>query len=212
MLEPTQNGGLTAPPPRGLSASRRPPRMAARPRRKTARGQAIGKAIARAQAAQGPPQGGQHPLIPGVEPPALPMPPPPRRQHPAPGRPGGLVGARALRPPQGGAVDSAVQADLGRQLSRRVAAGAIDQGQAEKVAQDRALLESAYGPDWRVKLFGGKGKVQHARQSLADNPQDPQAKALYDQLMRQRASALERAKRKRTPARAGQSINPNIVY
>jgi hypothetical protein len=100
------------------------------------------------------------------------------------------------------AVGSAIQAELGGQLSRRVDAGAIDQGQAEKVAHDRALLEAAYGPNWRVKVFGDKGYVQRTRQGLAENPNDPQIKALYEQLMRQRSAALERAKRKR-PGLAG---------
>jgi hypothetical protein len=95
-----------------------------------------------------------------------------------------------------------VQTDLGRQLSRRVEGGAIDQGQAEKVASDRAVLERAYGPNWRVKVFGDKGYVQRTRQSLTEDPEDPQVKALYEQLMRQRSSALERAKSKTGRRRA----------
>lgn len=186
MLEPIQNGGLTAPArgAAGLAAARRPRAARPRPRRQTARGQKIMRAIEQRQTAVPPPAAGIAP------------------QRAAGGPPQRRVQAQA-------SVAGGEQADLGQQLSRRVAAGSIDQGQAEKVAQDRAILEAAYGPDWRVKVFGDKGYVQRTRQALAQNPDDPQTKALYDRLLKQRSSALTRAKAKR----GGKPIiDPAIVY
>lgn len=191
MLEATQNGGLTAPPPaRGLNAQRRPP--AIRPRRRaTARGRRISQVLDRAR------QAGRI-AKPGERAQPLPLPIGPG-QGAIPGQAGAsrraTRGAGAAKAP---AVGSAVQANLGRQLSRRVASGAVTQPQADQVASDRALLESVYGPNWRVKVFGDKGYVQRTRAQLAQEPNDPQVRALYEQLMRQRSSALERAKKKRT--------------
>lgn len=47
--------------------------------------------------------------------------------------------------------------DLGRQLSRRVASGAISREQAEKTASQRATLKKALGSDWRTQVFGKGG-------------------------------------------------------
>lgn len=98
--------------------------------------------------------------------------------------------------PKGPAIGRAEQPGLGAQLTRRVQSGAIDQAQAQQTVQDRALLEQAFGPDWRNKVFGGTGVVQKARIGLKANPTDPRQKALVEQLKKKRSGALERARAK----------------
>jgi len=141
MLEPT--GGLTAPaaPERGLSSAR-PARSL--PRRQTNRGRKIERAVATQQRARS-----ARPTNGSVDPGYNRTP-----QRPQPAAP---------------AIGQAVQPDLGAQLSRRVSSGAIPQAQAEQVAKDRALLEQVYGKNWRVKVFGGTGRVRRLRQDIASD-------------------------------------------
>jgi hypothetical protein len=87
-------------------------------------------------------------------------------------------------------------ADLGRQLQGRVASGAIDLEQAQHTAQERATLEKAYGANWRHHVYGDRGYIKRTRAALAENPNDPQVKALYEALLTQRSEALERARKK----------------
>lgn len=56
-------------------------------------------------------------------------------------------------------ISSNAQANLGKQLSSRVASGAITQRQAQQTAAQRQTLAKVYGPDWRTKVFG-KGGAQ----------------------------------------------------
>jgi hypothetical protein len=49
------------------------------------------------------------------------------------------------------------QAGLGAQLTQKVRSGALDQGQARRVASQRALLAKAFGPEWRTKVYGQGG-------------------------------------------------------
>jgi hypothetical protein len=94
----------------------------------------------------------------------------------------------------GPAIGGAVNADIGAQLSRRVASGAIDQGQADQVAADRQLLEEHYGPDWRDTVFGGAGRVQRLRQDIAEHGTDELgAKARLGQLLARRQRFLAKA-------------------
>lgn len=88
------------------------------------------------------------------------------------------------------------QAGFGQQLSSRVSSGTIDQGRAKQTASERALLEQAYGANWRHHVYGDRGYMKRTREALAQNPDDPQVKALYAQLMRSRAEALAKAKEK----------------
>lgn len=94
----------------------------------------------------------------------------------------GPTGMRA----QGGSpgVGSNMQPKLGAQLSNRVQSGAINQGQAGKVAQQRRMLQKAFGPDWRKQVFGAGG---------AKGVSGPFAQA---QIRTKRAQGLARAKRK----------------
>lgn len=189
MLQPLENGGLTAPRrATGLAGAQRVSpvsRVARRPRR-SARSGKIAKAVERAQRASA----GER-IDPGFTPAT------PRTLAPNTGGAPAQVSRAEVAPP-----------DLGQQLSRRVAAGAINPDQAEKTAHDRELLERTYGPDWRVKVFGDRGYVQRTRQALAENPDDPQTRALYEQLMKQRNAALERVpmgrpRKRRRPSPAG---------
>lgn len=91
-------------------------------------------------------------------------------------------------------VSSAVQPGLGRQLSRRVKSGEIDQSTAQRTAVERVLLERAYGPDWRTKVYGDRGYAQRTRLAAANNPDDPQVQALYANLMKRRKEMLDKAR------------------
>lgn len=81
-------------------------------------------------------------------------------------------------------VGGAMQPKLGAQLSNRVQNGAINQGQASKVAKQRQLLQKAFGSDWRTKVFGQGG---------AKGVSGPFAQS---QVRNKRNAALSRAKRK----------------
>ena len=86
------------------------------------------------------------------------------------------------------------QPGLGRQLSRRVNAGEIDQGTANQTNADRRLLENAFGKDWRIHVYGSRGLTRRTREALAKNPSDPTYQALYARLMEDRKRALEKAR------------------
>lgn len=107
----------------------------------------------------------------------------------------GVGGRQAVGQGRAG-LGQAEQPGLGSQLTRRVQAGAITTDQAQQVSGERDLLEQAYGPNWRVKVYGDKGYAQRTRQGLKDNPDDPRVKALYEALMKARKDALEHAKKK----------------
>lgn len=92
--------------------------------------------------------------------------------------------ASTLRQPGSPGVGGAVQPGLGAQLSNRVQSGAINQGQAQKVAQQRQMLKKAFGSDWRTKVFG-KGGARGASGPFAQG-----------QVNAKRRQGLERAKRK----------------
>lgn len=90
----------------------------------------------------------------------------------------------SVQAPGGPRVGGVMQAKLGAQLSNRVQSGAISQGQAGKVAQQRKMLQKAFGSDWRNKVFGQGG---------AKGVSGPFAQ---DQIRNKRTAGLERAKRK----------------
>jgi hypothetical protein len=85
-------------------------------------------------------------------------------------------------PRQGSTLSAPVK--LGAQLQGRVQSGAIDQTQAQTVARQRAMLQKAFGADWRKQVFGAGG---------AKGIQGPFAQR---QVAAKRAQGLERAKRK----------------
>lgn len=89
-----------------------------------------------------------------------------------------------------------IQQGLGRQLSRRVATGAITEKQARRTAGERQSLKAAYGDDWRNKVFGGQGKIAQARQMLAKNPGNAKLIALNKRLQGQRQDAVQAARQK----------------
>jgi hypothetical protein len=162
------NGGITAPAPeRGLGSARRPRSVN---RRQTPKGKKIARSVAEQQQARQARDNGGTPASP-VDPgysntPAAP--------HPA--------------------IGPAVNTDLGAQLSGRVSSGAIDQQQAQQVAHDRAILEAHYGPGWRVKVFGGAGRVQRLRKDIAEHgPDELGAKARLGQLLAKRSRMLKEA-------------------
>lgn len=101
-----------------------------------------------------------------------------------PSTPGNAARASAIRQPGAPGVGGAVQPKLGAQLSNRVQSGAINQGQAGKVAQQRQMLQKAFGPDWRKQVFGAGG---------AKGVSGPFAQA---QIRTKRNQGLARAKRK----------------
>lgn len=161
------NGGLTAPAPeRGLGSARRPRSVN---RRQTPKGKKIERSVAENQAARAARNGGTTAPAPSVDPGYSHT---PQRPH---------------------AIGAAVQPDLGAQLSRRVASGAIDQQQAEQVAHDRALLEQAYGPNWRDRVFGGAGVVQGLRQDVASHTNEFGAKAKLGEILAKRKRLLGKA-------------------
>lgn len=166
---PELNGGLTAPAPeRGLGSARRPRSVN---RRQTPRGKKIAKSVSENQRARLGRDGGTS--APAVDPGYNHA---PQAPHPA------------------AAIGAAIQPDLGAQLSRRVSSGAIDQGQAEQVAKDRALLERVYGPKWRDKVFGGKGVVRDLRQDVASHTNEFGAKARLGEVLAKRKRLLGKAR------------------
>lgn len=101
-----------------------------------------------------------------------------------PSKPGNAARASGIRQPGSPGVGAGIQPKLGAQLSNRVQSGAIGQAQAGKVAQQRAMLQKAFGSDWRTKVFGQGG---------AKGISGPFAKGRVNA---KRSAALERAKRK----------------
>lgn len=80
------------------------------------------------------------------------------------GRPGAQgekigQGVPSMRPLKGAGpgVAGNMQPGLGKQLSNRVRSGAINQGQAQTVARQRAMLQKAFGSDWRKQVYGAGG-------------------------------------------------------
>jgi hypothetical protein len=65
----------------------------------------------------------------------------------------------------GPSIAPAAQPGLGRQLSRRVASGEIDQAQAQRTAKERRELEGAYGSDWREVRGCDESRESRASQS-----------------------------------------------
>lgn len=144
MLEP--NGGLTAPAPNvGLASARRPRSVN---RRQTPRGKKIERAVAEQSRARSARDGATP--APSVDPGFSRI--AERTQGVVP--PAAQVSRASSAPARGPAVGEGVNADIGAQLSRRVSSGAIDISQAKQVASDRMVLERAYGPKWREKVFG----------------------------------------------------------
>lgn len=76
-------------------------------------------------------------------------------------------------------ISNSFNADLGRQLSRRVSKGLITEAQAQRTARQRATLAAIYGPNWRDQIYGVGG----AR--AIDDPEVVKAK---------RTAALKKAK------------------
>lgn len=101
-----------------------------------------------------------------------------------PSKPGNAARASAIRQPGSPGIGAGIQPKLGAQLSGRVSSGAISQGQAGKVAQQRQMLQKAFGSDWRKQVFGAGG---------AKGVSGPFAQA---QIRTKRAQGLARAKRK----------------
>lgn len=81
-------------------------------------------------------------------------------------------------------IDTGVIASLGKQLTNKVQSGDLSRGQATKVKNQRTLLAKAFGPDWRVKVYGKGG---------AKGISGPFARG---QVAAKRSAALERAKTK----------------
>lgn len=54
-------------------------------------------------------------------------------------------------------IDNGVIASLGKQLTNKVESGQLKRGQATKVADQRKLLQNAFGDNWRVKVYGKGG-------------------------------------------------------
>lgn len=86
------------------------------------------------------------------------------------------------RPQQNMGLNAPVK--LGAQLRGRVQSGAIDQAQGQRTARQRQLLQKAFGPDWRTKVYG-QGGAKGVTGSFAPG-----------QIRAKRSAALERARRK----------------
>jgi hypothetical protein len=54
-------------------------------------------------------------------------------------------------------IDNGVIASLGKQLTNKVDNGVLTRKQATKVKNQRTLLAKAFGPNWRVKVYGKGG-------------------------------------------------------
>ena len=69
----------------------------------------------------------------------------------------GIRSGPALERKESNRIAKAIQPALGKQLSGRVASGAITQSQGRRTAKQRDLLNAAFGEDWRTKVFGQGG-------------------------------------------------------
>jgi hypothetical protein len=74
---------------------------------------------------------------------------------------------------------------LGNQLARKVNSGQLSRGQATKVKNQRSMLAKAFGPEWRVKVYGNKEGAKGIGGPFARG-----------QVAAKRSTALERAKTK----------------
>jgi len=54
-------------------------------------------------------------------------------------------------------IDNGVIASLGKQLTNKVESGAVTRKQANKTSDQRKLLQKAFGPEWRIKVYGKGG-------------------------------------------------------
>jgi hypothetical protein len=83
-------------------------------------------------------------------------------------------------------LDNGVIASLGKQLTNKVDNGALTRGQATKVKDQRTLLAKAFGPNWRVKVYGKGGAKSYPTYGYKGPTE----------LNEVRSKALERAKQK----------------
>jgi len=66
-------------------------------------------------------------------------------------------------------IDNGVIASLGKQLTNKVDNGALTQGKAQQVKSQRNLLAKAFGPEWRLKVYGAGGaKAENPLNARAD--------------------------------------------
>jgi len=121
----------------------------------------------------------------------------------------GGYGGQAIGQPGKAGISQGGQAGLGHQLTRRVDEGAIDQGRAEQTAQERQTLEAAFGPQWRTKVYGGRGIVQANNQALAAGSTDPNVAAFHEQLMQERKRLLALAAEKLARQKG---LDPDTLY
>jgi len=118
---------------------------------------------------------------------------------------------RARRIGGGRGIGQAERPGLGRQLTRRVDAGAIDTERARKTAQERELLKQTYGADWRNQIpvseeTGGK-TFREVREALAgEHAGDPVYERAYQEMLKAREDAVERARRQLKRPRRGRGI------
>lgn len=89
---------------------------------------------------------------------------------------------------------------LGHQLERRVKAGAISQGQAEKTARQRQTFKAAFGSDWRSKVFGED--MQGLRTGAAQGK--PRFQGANAALQTRRSQMLAAARKKLTSPNTSQ--------
>lgn len=82
-------------------------------------------------------------------------------------------------------IDTGVIASLGKQLTNKVESGQLTRGKARQVKNQRTLLAKAFGPEWRVKVYGNKEGARGIGGPFASG-----------QVAADRAQALERAKQK----------------
>lgn len=96
--------------------------------------------------------------------------------------------------PRAAAIGQAQQPGFGRQLSSRVASGAITQQQAQRTQRQRQLLENSLGSDWRQQVYGGQGRIKKLRaQAQEGGLESGRAKGILQQLLEARKQALARA-------------------
>lgn len=95
-------------------------------------------------------------------------------------------------------IDTGVIASLGKQLTNKVQSGQLTKGQATKVKSQRTLLAKAFGPDWRVKVYGKGG---------AKGIGGPFAR---DQIAAKRSKALDMAAQKVKLKYAGSPGNGSV--
>ncbi len=97
-------------------------------------------------------------------------------------------------------ISPGVIASLGKQLTNRVESGQITRQQAQRTKNQRTLLAKAFGPEWRIHVYGKGGAKAYPTYGYKGPTE----------LNEVRQKAIERAKAKIARKTAGSPGNGSV--